>query len=336
MAEVGVALSPHVATSVDSLGLLPLLERDGVVISEGSADPLSELLVGDVHTDHDHALWGEVVEHVAPHSLGSEVGDATFAGSSAEAQGVVAESRLVDKLADHSCRVGRQGRGTLLHLLLGSLDLPREESGKKDIADHQGHHKGHEFSQDINVVGDVLTSGLARGRRVGAELLEGLHSSEVAQVRSGGVAHHGDHVGHTEVAGVLESAAGIHHESEPGSESLLVDGHDLQAVLELGGLDLGGGQDRGRSVQEDGSIQGHFLVGVGGSLLNFVEVELGQFCHDLLDVLFLELDGCELHGRHGAGLSGSASHGGQACHGPVSAHHPFEGGAEGTLDKDIE
>mmetsp|Transcript_18809 Transcript_18809/g.40368 ORF Transcript_18809/g.40368 Transcript_18809/m.40368 type:complete len:336 (-) Transcript_18809:28-1035(-) len=324
MAEVGVALDTDIATSVDSLDFLPLLERDGVVISEGSADPLSELLVGDVHTDHDHALWGEVVEHVAPHSLGSEVGDATFAGSSAEAQGVVAESRLVDKLADHSCRVGRQGRGTLLHLLLGSLDLPREESGKKDIADHQGHHKGHEFSQDINVVGDVLTSGLARGRRVGAELLEGLHSSEVAQVRSGGVAHHGDHVGHAEIAGVLESAASVHEESEPGSEALLVDGHDLEAVLKLGELSLGGGEDRLGGIQEDGPVQGGAGIRVGGSLLDLVEVELRQLLHDLLNIFLLELNSSEGRCGDGAGTSGATLEGLEALDGSESHHRGRE------------
>mmetsp|Transcript_69347 Transcript_69347/g.198891 ORF Transcript_69347/g.198891 Transcript_69347/m.198891 type:complete len:337 (+) Transcript_69347:642-1652(+) len=316
------AIQAEVTAGVGGLGLIALLHRDGVVVREGAHGPLRQLGVRDVDADQDHALGGEVVQHEAPDGLRREVSHGALARVGAEAEGVVAEGGLVEQVADHRVRVGLELLLAHLDLLLHGLHLPRQQTREEHVADHERHDQGHELARDVHAVDDLLAAGLATRGAVRAKLLEGLDGAEVAQVGGGGVGHHGHHVGDAKVRGGLEAAARGDVQTESGRKPGLVDGDDLEAVLENGELGLRRCDNGRGGIQEDGPVQGAILVGVGDRLAHLVEVERGELLHDLLHILLLELHGCE--GRNGQ-VAGAARRGEsdrvQAARGALRSHH---------------
>mmetsp|Transcript_34839 Transcript_34839/g.69191 ORF Transcript_34839/g.69191 Transcript_34839/m.69191 type:complete len:378 (-) Transcript_34839:412-1545(-) len=199
VAEGGGALQAQIAAGVDRLCLVARLHGDRVVVREGSHPPLGQLAVRDVDADQGHALRREVVDQEAADGLGSEVRQATLAGMGAEAKRVVAERGLVQQLADHGIRISFQGALHVFHLLRCGLDLPREQTGEEHIPNEQRDDERHEFAGDIDFVDHLLAARLALRGQVAAELLEGLDSAKMAQVRRGVEAHHRHHVGDPEV-----------------------------------------------------------------------------------------------------------------------------------------
>mmetsp|Transcript_134356 Transcript_134356/g.429269 ORF Transcript_134356/g.429269 Transcript_134356/m.429269 type:complete len:349 (-) Transcript_134356:2-1048(-) len=293
------AIQAEVTAGVGGLGLIALLHRDGVVVREGAHGPLRQLGVRDVDADEDHALGGEVVQHEAPDGLRREVGHGALARVGAEAEGVVAEGGLVEQVADHRVGVGLQLLLAHLDLLLHGLHLPRQQTREEHVANHERHDQGHEFARDVHAVDDLLAAGLAARGAVRAKLLEGLDGAEVAQVGGRGVGHHGHHVGDAKVRAGLEAAARGDVQTEAGREAGLVDGDDLEAVLEHGEFGLRRCDNGRGGVQEDGPVQSAVLVGVGDGLAHLVKVECGELHHDLLHILLLELHRRE--GRDGQG-----------------------------------
>mmetsp|Transcript_91234 Transcript_91234/g.262706 ORF Transcript_91234/g.262706 Transcript_91234/m.262706 type:complete len:378 (+) Transcript_91234:272-1405(+) len=199
VAERRGSLHAQVAAGVHRLRILALLERDRVVVRERAHRPLGQLGVRDVDADQGHALRGEVIDQEATDGLGGEVRQAAFAGVGAEAEGVVAEGGLVQQLADHGIRISFQGALHVFHLLRCGLDLPREQTGEEHIPNEQRDDERHEFAGDIDFVDHLLAARLALRGQVAAELLEGLDSAKMAQVRRGVEAHHRHHVGDPEV-----------------------------------------------------------------------------------------------------------------------------------------
>mmetsp|Transcript_13433 Transcript_13433/g.36612 ORF Transcript_13433/g.36612 Transcript_13433/m.36612 type:complete len:222 (-) Transcript_13433:404-1069(-) len=220
MTEGRAPLHPQVAACVQGLGLVTLLEGNSIVIGEGAHCPLRELRVGDIHAHKHHPLRGEVVQHEAADRFGGEIWHAPLAGERTQAEGVVTIGCLMEEFADHS--IGIKGPLSLLDLFVRCLHLPREQTGEEHVADHEGDDERYELAHDVHLVNNLLTARRASRGTMGAQLLERLHSAEVAQVRGGCIAHHRDHVRDPEVGRGLKATAGTHVQTEVGSEALLV------------------------------------------------------------------------------------------------------------------
>mmetsp|Transcript_88139 Transcript_88139/g.234015 ORF Transcript_88139/g.234015 Transcript_88139/m.234015 type:complete len:577 (-) Transcript_88139:7-1737(-) len=299
VAEGRRTLKAQITAGVRGLGLGARLHGDGVVVRKGAHGPLAELRVLDVHADEDHALRGEMVQHVAPHGLRGEVGHRAVAGQRAVTERVVAVGGLVQELADRSVGILAESLRGLLDLLVRGLDLPWHEAGEEDVPDHQRDDQRHHLAEHLDLVHGLFAAGLAHARGVCPELLEGLDGAQVAEVGGGVVAHHRDHVRDAKVGGVLEAAPGIHEEAKLGHEPLLVHRGDLQAVLQLRELRLRCDQLGLRRVEQDRAVHRAALVRVRHGLLDLVEVVGRQLCHHLPDILLLKLHNREALSRQG-------------------------------------
>mmetsp|Transcript_43310 Transcript_43310/g.125009 ORF Transcript_43310/g.125009 Transcript_43310/m.125009 type:complete len:238 (+) Transcript_43310:1070-1783(+) len=179
------------------------------------------------------------------------------------------------------------------------LHLPRHKPRKKDVANHKRDDQWHKLAKDLNLVDRLLTASIAAAGRICPQLLERLDGAQVAEVSSGVVAHHGDHVRDTEIRRILEPASRVHKEAELCHKSLLVHRRNLQPILQLRELRLWRGQCGLGRVEQDRRVHGAALVRVWHGLLDLVEVEGRELRHHHPNILLLELYRVEAWNWHG-------------------------------------